>query len=344
MQWSVMPVSSAIISPAGPDSGKLFEEEDHMKGLRRLSLIAASFILACACISCESGSSGGSYDPAGHWQPIGEVVGSWAGYFYRGENGLIDINDGFSVDILEPDDDDIFVTAIITREKEARFIGDETQYVCLENSFGVNTSLDVRAIFAGFFDQYTYTSDTSGIGPYAADVVRINVGGQAIFTTDHLYGYYYEDVDDADMYYWEVLNYAATPASSDIKKIAGKWRIDDSFYTGNTLVLTITTTGVDEDPGRGIIQGSDDRGNLFEGEIIEIRYDDLPDVDLYDVFLTLTPHDSIDGVPFFDLEGLATFISTYHTEGLDLDSSLAIGVSDGSRMVTGMAAPVIPEE
>ncbi|NLW69074.1 MAG: hypothetical protein GXY28_14880, partial [Bacteriovoracaceae bacterium] len=86
-----------------------------MKGLRRLLLIAASFILACACISCESGSSGGSYDPAGPWQPIGEVVGSWAGYFYSGENGLIDINDGFSVDILEPDDDDIFVTAIITR-------------------------------------------------------------------------------------------------------------------------------------------------------------------------------------------------------------------------------------
>jgi len=341
-----MPVSSAIISPAGPDSGKLFEEEDHMKGFRRLSLIAASFILACACISCESGSSGGSYDPAGPWQPIGEVVGSWAGYFYRGENGLVDIDDGFSVDILEPDDDDIFVTAIITREKEARFIGDETQYVCLENSFGVNSSLDVKAFFAGVFDHYTYASDTGGIGPYAADVVRINVGGEAIFTTDHLYGYYYDDVDDvddADLYYWEVLNYAGTPASSDIKKIAGQWRIDDSFYTGNTLVLTITTTGVDEDPGRGIIEGSDDRGNLFDGEIIEIHYDDLPGVDLYDVFLTLTPNDSFGGGPF-DLEGLATFISSYHTEGLDLDSSLAIGVSDGSRMVTGMAAPVIPEE
>ncbi|MGI6385960.1 MAG: hypothetical protein ACOX2W_02335 [Desulfomonilia bacterium] len=31
-----------------------------------------------------------------------------------------------------------------------------------------------------------------------------------------------------------------TGLSADVEKIAGKWRINDAFYAGNTLVLTIT--------------------------------------------------------------------------------------------------------
>lgn len=312
-----------------------------MKGHRILSHIAAIFFLACVCVSCESSSSS-SYDPGGSLPPIGELVGSWAGHFFMGENGLApddnEYGDSFDTYFVEPDDDDIFVTAIITREKEARFIGDVTQYVCLENSFGVNRSLKVRAFFGGVFDHYTYTSNTGGIGPYAADVARKKVAGQALFTTDHLYGCYCDDVDGADLYYWEVLNLNSASASSDVKKIAGKWRINDSFYAGNTLVLTITTTGEDEYPGRGTIEGLDHYGNSFDGEIIEIHYDDLTGVDLYDVSLSLTPNEPVDGEPF-DLKGLAAF---YDTEGV---SSLAIGVSGGDpgerRMVTGIAEPVV---
>jgi hypothetical protein len=56
---------------------------------------------------------------------------------------------------------------------------------------------------------------------------------------------------------------------------------------------------------------------------------------LYDVSLKLNEE--------FDLEGLATYVSSYDNQGIHAESSLAIGVSDGQRMVTGLAAPV-PEE
>lgn len=329
MQWILIQVSSAVIS-AEQDGENLCRRLEHMKGHRILHLVAAIFFLACACVSCESGSSSSSDYPAEPWQPIGELVGSWFGYFYEGENGLID--DDFSTDPLdEPDDDDVFTIGIITPEREARFIGDDTQYVCLENSLGIDDSLRVRTIFSGFFDHYTYASNTGGIGPYAADVKTMYIQGNAVFTIDNLYGFYCDDVKGADMYYWEVINSMnATTAgvTADIEKLAGDWEISNSFYLDNTLAFTITPM----DDESGLIIGEDTLGNTFEGTIIEIHYDDT---DLYDVSLKLNEE--------FDLEGLATYVSSYDNQGIHAESSLAIGVSDGQRMVTGLAAPV-PEE
>ncbi|MGI6385959.1 MAG: hypothetical protein ACOX2W_02330 [Desulfomonilia bacterium] len=84
-----------------------------MKGHRILSHIAAIFFLACVCVSCESSSSS-SYDPGGCLAADRRsLVGSWAGHFVMGENGLApddnEYGDSFDTYSLEPDDDDIFV-------------------------------------------------------------------------------------------------------------------------------------------------------------------------------------------------------------------------------------------
>jgi hypothetical protein len=308
-----------------------------MKGHWRLSLIAAFFVLACACISCESNSNHG--DPGDILPPTEdmELVGTWAGYFVSGADDKLDDADSSGDDDLEFDDDDIFAIGIITREKEARFIGDTSQFVCPEGSLSVDNTLSVRTIFGGHLDYYVWNT-TGGNAPYTADVEHISIYGDAFLSIYFLNGlYWYTDVPEAERDYWQFqfFNYTTTGIAADIEKLAGEWTISHAFKRDNTLRFTITPTG---DAG-GSISGTDTDGNTIDGNIVEIHYDDLHGTEIYDVALTLTT--PADGA--FDLEGLATYVSSYDTEGIEVTPSIAIGVSDGSRMVTGLAAPV-PDE
>ncbi len=305
-----------------------------MKWHRILSLIATLFFLACACVSCESGSD--NTDPGEVLPPTGDMdlVGSWAGYFVSGADDAIDpdaVDDVF----LDFDDDDIFAIGVITQEREARFIGDATQFVCPEGSLNVNYTLPTRTIFGGVLDHYTW--NTQGLDPYTADVEAISIYGEAFLSIYFLNGvHWYTGTPEADRDFWQFqfFNYTTTGISADIERIAGQWQIGDAFWKENTLTFTITPN---DDGQSATVTGTDthDPQNTFEGTIIEIHYDDdVHGTDLYDVSLTLNGT--------FDLEGLATYVSSYDTQGVHTESSLAIGVSDGDRMVTGIAAPVAP--
>lgn len=322
-----------------------------MKGHRILSLVAALFFLACACVSCESGSDnldpGGVLPPRPWDNPMPDpsddttssmnLIGSWVGYFLAGNDDVFDYNNENDNPLeFDFDNDDLFVIGIITREKEARFIGDASQFVCSEGSLGVRNIANIRTIFGGYFDYYTW--DTMGLDPYTANVEPISIYGNALLSIYFLDGFYWHTgVPEADRDFWQFqfFNYTTTGISADIEKIAGQWQISDAFWKGNTLTFTIEPSG---DGESAIITGADAHTpqNTFEGTIIEIHYDgDVHGTDLYDVSLKLNDT--------FDLEGLATYVSSYDTQGIRTESSLAIGVSDGSRMVTGIAAPVVPE-
>jgi len=351
MQWILIQVSSAVIS-AEQDGENLCRRLEHMKGHRIFPLVAAIFFLACACVSCESGSSSsdpGEVLPPRPWDnPMPdpsddttsssmELIGSWVGYFLAGDDDVFDDVFNYSNENDNPlefdfDDDDLFAIGIITREKEARFIGDTSQFVCPEGSLGASNIAGIRTIFGGYFDYYTW--NTQGLEPYTANVEPISIYGNALFSIYFLDGFYwYTDTPEADRDFWQFqfFNYTTTGISADIEKIAGQWKISDAFWKGNTLTFTIEPN---EDRRSATITGTDTHTpqNTFEGTIIEIHYDDT---DLYDVSLKLNEE--------FDLEGLATYVSSYDNQGIHAESSLAIGVSDGQRMVTGLAAPV-PEE
>lgn len=322
-----------------------------MKGHRILFYIVAFFSLACACVSCESGSNNtdpGEVLPPRPWDnqmpdPSNDdiassmkLMGSWVGYFLSGNDDVFDYRGGNNDPLeFDLDDDDIFAIGMITREKEARFIGDTSQFVCPEGSLGVMNIADVRTIFGGYFDYYTW--NTLGLDPYTADVESISIYGNALLSKYFLEGFYwYTGTPEAERDFWQFqfYNYTTTGISADIDKIAGQWQISNAFWKGNTLTFTITPDG---DGQSATITGTDTHTpqNTFEGTIIEIHYDDdVHGTDLYKVSLTLNDT--------FDLEGLATYVSSYDTRGIHTESSLAIGVSDGERMVTGIAAPVAP--
>ncbi|MFY9397033.1 MAG: hypothetical protein WAR22_01575, partial [Desulfomonilia bacterium] len=140
-----------------------------MKAHRIFPLVMACIVLAFGCVSCsDDSSSGGS--PGGAIPPIGELVGSWTGYFLAGpENMLTDGDDlpgNDGEEFLEYDDNDIFVVGVVARGSEsgvrrARFIGDDSLFV--SDELNVNDQLEVRAIFWGDFDYYTW--NTSGADP-----------------------------------------------------------------------------------------------------------------------------------------------------------------------------------
>lgn len=320
-----------------------------MKGHRILSHIAAIFFLACVCVSCESSSSStdpGNALPPRPWdspmpdpseRPLSmELAGSWVGYFLAGNDDIFDYSrENDNPPEFDFDDDDLFAIGLITQEREARFVGDTSQLVCPEGSLGVKNIYDLRTIFGGYFDYYTW--NTLSPDPYAANVEHISIYGYALFSIYFLDGFYwYTDTPEADRDFWQFqfFNYTTTGISADIEKIAGQWQISDAFREGNTLTFTITPNS----DGEAAITGTDtqDPQNTFEGTIIEIHYDDdVHGTDLYRVSLTLND-DASD-----PLEGLATYVSSYDTQGIHTVSSLAIGVSGGDRMVTGIAAPVI---
>jgi len=303
---------------------------------KRFGLLIFLYLLfiACACISCESGSSDGSNIVD---TPIStddrELIGTWAGWFAYGE-------DNFDVEYDNDDPNDIFAIGILTLELEARFIGDSAQLVCYEGDFSV-TDYVVRKNFGGDFYFYIYNTTTGT--DYEATYSGIRFAGGTILTNDFLSGnYVYLPVPDPIVDYWEALfiNYSVEDIYSDVHKLSGAWHIENSFVHGNTLDITIAAAA---ESTIGTITGSDTNGNtITNGEIIEIHYYDttknIPATDMYRINFTLTA-----GGTSTDLSGLATYIENMDSSGVEVEQEvLAIGATSygSDRMLTGIATKV----
>ncbi len=302
---------------------------------RRFRVCAFLYLLfiACACISCEGSSGGSEVEDVPIATDDRELIGTWAGWFAYGA-------DNHTVDFDNDDPNDIFTIGILTLEREARFIGDTSQLVCYEGSFGVTNYYNVRKNFGGNFWFYTY--ETTG-DDYEATTQSIRFEGSTFLTNSYLDAYYvYRPIPDplGDQY-WEalLLNYSTSGIQPDVNKLEGTWEIEDSFVAGNTLTLNITAVSTT----KGTFTGADaPRGNtIINGEIIEIHYNDptrnIPATEMYRVSLDLN-----NGVSTVSLSGLATYIASMTSSGVSVDESLAIGAtsSGGTRMLTGIAEKV----
>ena len=320
-----------------------------MKAHRTFSLVMACVVLAFGCISCSDDSSS-SGSPGGTIPPIGELVGSWAGYFLAGpENMLTDdedlpANDG--EEFLEYDDNDIFVVGVVAQGSEpgvrrARFIGDDTLFV--SDELNVNDLLGVRAFLRGDFDYYTWNA--SGVDPYAVSADTISLSGNAVFSTYFLEGLYWHDPEDREYWPFQLFSYNATSTvlAADVTKLQGEWAISDAFMSDNILEFTVTPQGEGAQATAAAIEGGDLDGNLISGTIVEISYADLAgaqSVDIYEVAIDLAT-----GSGTYSLNGLATYYFAFDEDGNIDERALAIGVSDeeGTHMITGLAAPVVEE-
>lgn len=326
-----------------------------MKAHRIFSLAIVCVVIAFGCISCSDDSSS-SGSPGGTIPPIGELVGSWAGYLLAGEEDMLSdaqdlpANDG--EEFLEYyDDNDIFVVGVVARGAEpgvrrARFIGDDSLFV--SDELNVNDQLEVRAIFWGDFDYYTWT--TSGADPepdpYAVSADTISLSGDAVFSVYFLEGLYRHDPDAEEYWPYQLYAYNAssTGLTADVTKLQGEWEISNAFKYGNTLEFTVTPQGEGSQATTATIEGEDSDGNTIIGTIVEISYEDLAGrqaVDIYEV--TINPLTTRSGT--YSLNGLATYYFKFDKDGNIVERAIAIGVSDGdgTHMITGLAAPVVEE-
>lgn len=311
-----------------------------MSWQRRIFVALFPVFLAFACVSCESSSSSSSDDPGTAKDPL-PLSGTWQGYFLAGDDVVTkdseddaydDIYQGTEFDI---DDDDIYVAAIITRELEARFIGDTTTFVCDEGSLGVKDVINIRKFLGADLDAYTWNTGSGGEWAgdwYHADVVPHNIWGNTWLTNSLIGGLYWETGSEVYRQF-QVYGYSSSGISPNIAKLAHEWKIENAFKGGNTLTFIIADDGS--------ISGKDDEGNSFDGTI-EIHYDaDTPRHEIYNVNLTLDPIDPT--YPPVDLVGLATYIASTNDETNEVEESLAIGVTSDNHLVTGIAAKVIPK-
>jgi len=313
-----------------------------MAGHHRIAIILVFLIVSWNCISCTSSSTQETYtDPIA---PVSyELVGTWAGWFLAGDDDSYQGRNGeMQPEFTEADEDDIFTIAIITLEREARFIGDVSQYVCLEDSFGVANLYGYGKRFIAHLLYYTWntTAGTGGNGnvdAYRATKQDLNFGGSTIYSNDWLDGVYTDSYPEETQYsyYWQVqlLNYTSSGMSPDVHRLDGLWVIYNCYLNANTLSLTISAA---EGATTGTITGSDTRGNSITGQIIEIHYNDptknIPLSQIFRVNLTLQNNTST-----YNLTGLATYVESMSSAGIVVDEVLAIGATDDNHLITGLA-------
>jgi len=257
--------------------------------------ICVGFIFGC---SEDSGSSIGASEPF----PTQELSGVWLGDFFT-ENV------------------DNFTVGIITRDKEARFIGSNIQYSGLQNALNVTPN---TSVFSGNLDELSLDDPADD---YSSTSVAVQVGGW-IATQALLWGSFrYEDTQETgSLYFVYNTTYEVSP---NVRNLAGSWIASNVFEDGNTLTLNIVPDPDIENTTSGTISGGDSLANIFSGDItIHYTTESEAEGNVYDVSLTF------DGI---ELNGLATYVEEMTTEGIEIPKkTLALGVSnpDSTYMIS----------
>lgn len=287
------------------------------EALHKYIYLLLVIVLISGC-SENSGSSGSVYEPF----PQQELSGVWLGSFINTTG-------------VDPYLESTFTVGIITKDGEARFIGDDTQFI----ADGVYSSLTVVEDQWSLLGQYVQgeldacTWDTTGAAVdyhCTSDLVDDIAGG--VVSQNTLWGLYSRVGDDYDYPGILSLVYSSTYETlPNVRDLEGPWVANNVFEHGNTLTLTITPDADEENTTGATINGSDDvLGNNFTGVIVIHYSEDSEDLEnVYDVTL------SIDGDE--DFTGLATYVLERTTQGVeDFKKTLAIGVANGdlSRMIS----------
>ena len=260
---------------------------------RSINIVLA--LIVTAVLAIQACSSGGDSDtPWPNPLPTQSPAGVWIGTLSENET--------------------TFTVGIVKKDGTTRWIQERKQYSgTLESAAGV---------LSGQLNAYTW--DTTGTEEYGVTSSPVSVAG---FVAEKalLQGAYTEEENTTGVF--DFL-YTQTTASIDpsVKAIEGQWIIKNAYKKGNTLTLTITTTGTSN------ITGFDDDGNSLEGTITILYTPPDYNYNVYSLDLDLD-----NGSGTHELTGLAAYLADVNTSGITIDELLAIGASSPGLSLSGLA-------
>ena len=261
---------------------------------RSINIVLALIVIAVLAIqACSSG--GDSDTPWPNPLPTQSPAGVW-------------------MDKLCMNKTTTFTVGIVKKDGTTRWIQEWKQYSgALESAAGV---------LSGQLNAYTW--DTSGTAQeYGVTSSPVSVAG-FVAEKGLLYGAYIEENTTGEFN----LFYTQTTASIDpsVKAIEGQWIIENAYRKGNTLTLTITTSG--------LVYGTDslDPPNIFNGTITILYTPPDYNFNVYSLDLDLD-----NGSGTHELTGLAAYLAGVNTSGITIDELLAIGASSPGLSLSGLA-------
>ncbi len=271
-------------------------------------LYALIFLVMLLVAGCRSSSSTSSVEDP---YPEQDISGVWMGW----------LGDSFAIGIIITDDGEEF---------SARFVAADGQFVTVED-YPFRQS-EGSAIFTGELEDCYWDTTGQDYSIFAPQLLQVYTPAstrQVLGMGFPAGAYQYSETGEVGVFAF-IYNTTYNKVSPNVNDISGQWEIQDSFRTGNTLVLTITPNTASTSVTT--ITGVDDRGNSFDGTI-EIHYSPIDDnaYNVYDVNLTL--NDAI------NLVGLATYVSEVHTGGIDMQKTFVVGATteDMTYSIGGLA-------
>lgn len=258
--------------------------------------------LFVALAGCSTSGGDAKEDPL----PTQNISGVWLGYLVSGA--------------LYPNG--IFTVGIVTEDREARFIGNNTQFVGPEGSLAVTPNSNG---FSGNMVHWTTTGLSPVYNSFEKRPINIIIG--FVSTKQLIYSAFYQYSNSSDSGSMSFLPYNNTyDTSPDVSELSGTWEIKDSPHAGESVTLDIVPNI--DDTTTASLTGNDTLGNTFTGEI-SVHHgtrEGTTRFNVYDVQL------AIDGGA--TLHGLATYVTQANEDDPDdiknqiATKTLAIGVTN----------------
>ena len=296
---------------------------------KRIGLLPCLIIYLIILIGCTTGgnNSHGTKEPNLNQDISGVWLGSFAAKSYpKG----------------------IFTIGIITADGQARFIGENTQFVVGPdgalvvdaNTFTLRLSPDQLPLPEDDLEHWIQNDAYGSAIRFISTLFGFVATRQSIFDV----GYRYDDNEETGSVPFLFYNTTFDPPADshvrpDVNNIQGTWKIKESPAAGQSITLTIepnlvTTTYTS-------ISGSDTLNNKFTGSV-SIHFNPTTEKkahNIYDVQLT------IEGTAGeISLTGLAAYVLNVDTGGISIGKTLAIGATNTDKdhpvSLSGLADPV----
>lgn len=267
-----------------------------------LSILALSITLFF--IGCGGGGGGGNDSESMY--PTPDISGVWVG-------AINEANDDLSIGIIIKEND----------EYVSRFIAGNRQYVSPISVLDVDPFVvpSNTSIFSGDLASFSWTESK---GDYETVTKILSLSGSAyekegLGTGPTAHGAF-KYSDDSDTGTFSFYYSSSCDSVPNVQNLLGEWRIQNASRNGNTLILNIIPDQATPSNMSGVISGSDDLGNVFEGNI-EI-HDSAEQQNIYDVNLIMNNT--------IELNGLATLVDEMITPiGYEInEKTLMIGTTD----------------